>query len=91
MARKLQTDESRFAEHLEETAAEEVFLGFLGGPFALEEEVFNTLDHSRWRIMRRIVIEQESKLRSMDDGLEAQCGLFLHNNASFARCRLQSH
>ena len=35
-------------------------------------EVSNTLGHSRWRIMRRFVIEQGSKLRPIDDGLEAQ-------------------
>ena len=83
MARKPQTDEPGFAEHLEEAAAEEVSLGFLEGPFASEEDVSNTLGHSRWRIMRRFVIEQGSKLRPID-GLyrgSAQCGLFLYDKA----------
>ena len=72
MARNPQTDEPGFAEHLEETAAEEVSLGFLEGPFVSEQEVSNILGHSKWRIMRRFVIEQGSKLRPIDDGLEAQ-------------------
>lgn len=54
-------------QNLEETAAEEVSLGFLEGPFVSEEEVADTLGHNRWRIIRRFVIEQGSKLRPIDD------------------------
>ena len=71
-ARKPQTDSPGFAEHLESTAQEEVDLAFLEGPFHSAEEVTNLLGHSKWRIMRRFVIEQGAKLRPIDDGLEAQ-------------------
>ena len=72
MARRPQTDEPGFAEHLEETASEEVSMGFLDGPFSSESEVSQALGHQQWRIMRRFVIEQGAKLRPIDDGLEAQ-------------------
>ena len=70
--RKPHTDSPGFAEHLESTAQEEVDLAFLEGPFHSAEEVTNLLGHSKWRIMRRFVIEQGAKLRPIDDGLEAQ-------------------
>ena len=70
--RRPQTDSPGFAEHLESTAQEEVDLAFLEGPFHSAEEVTNLLGHSKWRIMRRFVIEQGAKLRPIDDGLEAQ-------------------
>ena len=70
--RRPQTDSPGFAEHLESTAQEEVDLDFLEGRFHSAEEVTNLLGHSKWRIMRRFVIEQGAKLRPIDDGLEAQ-------------------
>ena len=63
--RRPQTEAWRFAEHVEETAAEEVKLQFLEGPFY-------SSGHDQWRIMRQFVIQQDSKLRPIDDGLEAQ-------------------
>jgi len=71
-SRRPQTDAPGFAEHLEETAQEEVELSFLEGPFFSAEEVTKALGHTNWRIMRRFVIEQGAKLRPIDDGLEAQ-------------------
>jgi hypothetical protein len=70
--RRPQTDAPGFAEHLEETASEEVSLRFLEGPFSSPSEVTEVLGHDNWRIMRRFVIEQGAKLRPIDDGLEAQ-------------------
>ena len=66
-----QTEAPGFAEHLEETAAEEVNLQFLERPFSPSAEVSEALGHDQWRIMRRFVIEQGSKLRPVDDGLDA--------------------
>ena len=57
---------------MEETAQEEVNLSFLDGPYHSEAEVTEILGHRNWRIVRRFVIEQGSKLRPIDDGLEAQ-------------------
>ena len=71
-SRRPQTDAPGFAEHLEETAQEEVEMSFLEGPFFSAAEVTEALGHPNWRIMRRFVIEQEAKLRPIDDGLEAQ-------------------
>lgn len=70
--RRPQTEAPGFAEHLEEIAAEEVKLQFLEGPFYSLSQVTEVLGHDQWRIMRRFVIEQGSKLRPIDDGLEAQ-------------------
>ena len=67
-----QTEAPGFAGHLEETASEEVSLKFLEGPFYSLSEVTKILGHDNWRIMRRFVIEQGSKQRPIDDGLEAQ-------------------
>ena len=47
-----------FAEHLEETAQEEVSMSFLDGPYHSEAEVTGILGHRNWRIVRRFVIEQ---------------------------------
>ena len=47
-------------------------LKFLEGPYRSAHEVTAALGHDQWRIMRRFVIEQGSKLRPIDDGLEAQ-------------------
>ena len=71
-SRRPQTDQPGFTEHLESTAAEEVALNFLEGPFMSAAEVSSVFGHDRWRIMRRFVIEQGAKLRPIDDGLEAQ-------------------
>lgn len=70
--RRPQTEARGFAEHLAETAAEEVKVQFLEGPFYSSAEVSEALRHDQRRIMRRFVIEQASKLRPIDDGLEAQ-------------------
>ena len=48
-------------------------------------EVSSVFGHDRWRIMRRFVIEQGAKLRPIDDGLEAQLGLHLHNPSGSPR------
>lgn len=72
ISRRPQTEEPGFAEHLMETASEEVDLGFLQGPFKSEEEVTAILGHENWSVMRRFVIQQGQKLRPIDDGLEAQ-------------------
>ena len=42
-SRRPQTDEPGFAEHLEETASEEVSLGFLEGPFLATDDVTEAL------------------------------------------------
>jgi len=70
--RRPQTDAPGFAEHLEETALEEVDMLFLEGPCQSAAEVTEALGHPNWRIVRRFVIEQGAKLRPIDDGLEAQ-------------------
>ena len=67
-----QTNAPGFAEHLEETAQEEVDMSFLEGPCQSAAEVTEALGHPNWRIVRRFVIEQGAKLRPIDDGLEAQ-------------------
>ena len=72
IGRRPQTDQPGFLEHLEETAQEEVALGFLEGPFQSEEQVTENLGHADWTVMRRFVIQQGKKLRPIDDGLEAQ-------------------
>ena len=70
--RRPQTDAPGFAEHLEETAREEVDMSFLDGPYHSDAEVTGVLSHPNWRIVRRFIIEQGTKLRPIDDGLEAQ-------------------
>ena len=70
--RRPQTDAPGFAEHLEETAQEEVDMSFLDGPYHSDAEVTEVLGHPNWRIVRRFIIEQGTKLRPIDDGLEAQ-------------------
>ena len=81
--RRPQTDAPGFAQHLEETAQEEVDMSFLEGPYHSAAAVTEALGHSNWRIMRRFVIEQGAKLRPIDDGLEAQL-----NSASTSTIRL---
>ena len=49
-----------------------VKLQFLEGPVSSSAEVSEALGHDQWRIMRRFVIEQGSKVRPIDDWLEAQ-------------------
>eukprot|EP00435_Cladocopium_sp_Y103_P008852 s4108_g2.t1 len=60
--------------HLEETAAEELSMGFLEGPFKTEAEVSSYFGHSHWMVIRRFVLVQgaELKLRPIDDCLESQ-------------------
>ena len=62
------------AAHLEETAAEELDMGFLEGPFHSESEVTDHFGHNQWTVVRRFVLVQgaELKLRPIDDCLEAQ-------------------
>eukprot|EP00435_Cladocopium_sp_Y103_P025636 s2471_g6.t1 len=64
----------KHVEHLEETAAEELKLGFIEGPFETESEVSAYFGHSNWTIIRRFVLVQgaEMKLRPIDDCLECQ-------------------
>eukprot|EP00435_Cladocopium_sp_Y103_P049944 s2858_g15.t1 len=61
-------------EHLEETAKEELQLGFLEGPFFSEAEVSAHLGRTDWSVVRRFVLVQgaEMKFRPIDDCLEAQ-------------------
>eukprot|EP00435_Cladocopium_sp_Y103_P027118 s386_g6.t1 len=61
-------------EHLEETAREELKLGFLEGPFCSESEVTAYLGRDDWCVVRRFVLVQgaEMKLCPIDDCLEAQ-------------------
>eukprot|EP00435_Cladocopium_sp_Y103_P065339 s704_g27.t1 len=63
--------------HLEETALEEIKLGFVEGPFLNEAEVTAYLGRSDWCVIRRFVLVQgaEMKLRPIDDCLEAQLNL----------------
>ena len=42
------------------------------GPYSSASEVTAVLGHDRWRIMRRPDIEQGTKFRPTDNGLEAQ-------------------
>ena len=60
--------------HLQETADEELKLGFLEGPFHSESELDEYVGHNRWTVVRRFVLVQgaEMKLRPIDDCLEAQ-------------------
>ena len=63
------------AKHLEETAKEELDLGFVEGPFGSEQEVTEFLGHDRWMAVRRFVLVQggaEAKLRPIDDCHESQ-------------------
>eukprot|EP00435_Cladocopium_sp_Y103_P017424 s1635_g4.t1 len=71
-----QADASHIA-HLEETALEELKLGFVEGPFTSEAEVTAYLGRSDWCVIRRFVLVQgaELKLRPIDDCLEAQLNL----------------
>ena len=61
-------------KHLEETAAEELSLGFLEGPFLTEDAVSAYLGGEDWCVVRRFVLVQgaEMRLRPIDDCLEAQ-------------------
>ena len=73
IGRSMQADPTH-VEHLETTAAEELQLGFLEGPFSTETEVTNYLGRDDWCVVRRFVLVQgaEMKLRPIDDCLEAQ-------------------
>ena len=62
-------------KHLEETAEEEIQMGFVEGPFSSEQEVTKFLGHDRWSVIRRFVLVQggpEAKLRPIDDCHESQ-------------------
>eukprot|EP00435_Cladocopium_sp_Y103_P044145 s2882_g12.t1 len=71
---RVATADMAHIEHLEETAKEELQLGFLEGPFSTEAEVTSHLGRSDWCVVRRFVLVQgaEMKLRPIDDCLEAQ-------------------
>ena len=68
------TDDPAHVEHLEQTAQEELDMGFMEGPFVSEHEVTEHLGHNNWMVIRRFVLVQgaELKLRPIDDCLEAQ-------------------
>ena len=68
------TSDPAHIAHLEETAKEELLMGFLEGPFQTEAEVSAHLGRSDWCVVRRFVLVQgaELKLRPIDDCLEAQ-------------------
>jgi hypothetical protein len=74
VGRKFLQKDPLHAAHLEETAAEELDLGFLEGPFRSEAEVSAYFGHSHWMVVRRFVLVQgsEMKLRPIDDCLESQ-------------------
>ena len=66
--------DAEHTQHLEQTAMEELELGFLEGPFETEEQVTAYFGHPSWSVVRRFVLVQgaEQKLRPIDDCLEAQ-------------------
>ena len=74
IGKKFQQKDPLHAAHLEETATEELDMGFLEGPFRSEAEVSAYFGHSRWMVVRRFVLVQgsEMKLRPIDDCLESQ-------------------
>ena len=74
LGRKSVQSDPQHVDHLEQTAAEELELGFLEGPFSSEAELDQYFGHSRWAVIRRFVLVQgsELKLRPIDDCLEAQ-------------------
>ena len=65
---------SKAVEHLEQTAVEELQMGFMEGPLYSEAEVSAHLGREDWSVVRRFVLVQgaEMKLRPIDDCLEAQ-------------------
>ena len=82
IARKPQTDEPGFAEHLEETAAEEVCIR--GGGFRNNRSQ-PVEDHAP--VCERARVQAEA-YRWWAGG-PTQCSLLLHNQARFARCWLR--
>ena len=74
MGKRHESHDASHTAHLEETAAEEVSMGFVEGPFFSEAQVTSFFGHDRWMIVRRFVLVQgaEQKLRPIDDCLEAQ-------------------
>ena len=67
--------------HLLKTTEEELSLGFLEGPFFSEDQVTKFLGRDDWSLIRWFVLVQgaESKLRPIDDCLEAQLNFaYLH-------------
>lgn len=77
MGKRHESRDSSHVAHLEETAAEEVSMGFVEGPFFSEAQVTSFFGHDRWMIVRRFVLVQgaEQKLRPIDDCLEAQLNM----------------
>ena len=62
-------------KRLEETAGEELSMGFVEGPFGSEQEVADFSGHDRWMVIRKFVLVQggaEAKLRPIDDCQESQ-------------------
>lgn len=59
---------------MEQTAVEELQMGFMEGPFYSEAEVSAHLGREDWSVVRCFVLVQgaEMKLRPIDDRLEAQ-------------------
>jgi hypothetical protein len=54
---------------MEQTAAEELEMGFLEGPFHSEAELDKYFGYNRWAVIRLFVLVQgsELKLRPIDD------------------------
>ena len=74
LGRKSVQSDPQHVDHLEQTAAEELELGFVEGPFTSEADLDKYFGHNRWAVIRRFVLVQgsELKLRPIDDCLEAQ-------------------
>eukprot|EP00435_Cladocopium_sp_Y103_P068938 s291_g32.t1 len=71
---RLAASDPAHVEHLEETAREELGMGFLEGCFESEAAVTAHLGWDDWCVVRRFVLVEgaEMKLRPIDDCLEAQ-------------------
>ena len=67
------TTEGDHVDHLEQTAEEEISLGFVEGPFEPEEQVTAYFGHDRWSVRRFVLVQgAEMKLHPVDVCLEVQ-------------------
>ena len=86
IGKRLETSDPAHTRHLEETALEELDMGFIEGPFFSEGAVSDYFGHDKWMVVRRFVLVQgaEQKLRPIDDCLEAQLNMVL-TSASYLK------
>ena len=77
IGKRLEANDPAHTRHLEETALEELDMGFIEGPFFSESAVSDYFGHDKWMVVRRFVLVQgaEQKLRPIDDCLEAQLNM----------------